>query len=124
MHLINEKKISKKFEEIYTANSNITILRPEPPGAIITQSGDIDNRLKTLFDGLKIPTIGELPSGDGPMSGETPFYCLLEDDNLITRISVTTERLLEPSKDTAYVELLIRVKTKPTRVTLGNLVLL
>src|SRR4030042_6025659 len=28
---------------------SITMLRPEEPGAIVTKSGDIDNRLKTLF---------------------------------------------------------------------------
>ena len=32
---------------------HITLLRPEPPGSIVTQGGDIDNRLKTLLDSLK-----------------------------------------------------------------------
>ncbi len=34
------------------ADLTITLLRPEPPGQIVTQSGDIDNRLKTLLDAL------------------------------------------------------------------------
>jgi len=29
-------------------------------------------------------------------SDEDPFYCLLEDDKLITKISVTTDRILLP----------------------------
>jgi hypothetical protein len=32
------------------------LLWPQPAGAIISQGGDIDNRLKTLFDSLKVPT--------------------------------------------------------------------
>ena len=40
------------------AGLNITLLRPEPPGKIVTQSGDIDNRLKTLLDALKGPDLG------------------------------------------------------------------
>ena len=31
-----------------TAELDVFFLRPEPPGALITQGGDIDNRLKTL----------------------------------------------------------------------------
>jgi hypothetical protein len=31
------------------AELSITFLRPEPPGQIITQCGDIDNRLKNTF---------------------------------------------------------------------------
>jgi hypothetical protein len=33
----------------------ITLLRPEPPGNIVTQGGDMANRLKTLLDALKVP---------------------------------------------------------------------
>jgi len=29
---------------------DIIMLRPEAPGSVVTQGGDIDNRLKTLFD--------------------------------------------------------------------------
>src|SRR2546425_13026292 len=37
------------------ANLTITLLRPGPPGSVITRGGDIDNRLKTLFDALRMP---------------------------------------------------------------------
>jgi hypothetical protein len=60
------------------------------PGRLIT-SGDIDNRLKTLFDSLRI--LGEVPAG--PTEDKKPFYVLLEDDKPITHISVETDTLLE-----------------------------
>jgi len=34
---------------------------------------------------------------DGPpQDDEDPFFCLLEDDSLVTSIAVTTDRLLTP----------------------------
>jgi hypothetical protein len=67
------------------AELNITFLRPEAPGALITQGGDIDNRIKTLLDALRIPKVmSELPPNDAPQMDENPFFCLLEDDNLVT----------------------------------------
>lgn len=96
---------------------NISILRPEPPGALITQGGDIDNRLKTLFDALRIPkNENELPKDTTPMSDEIPFFCLLEDDNLITSVSVTTDRYLIFSQDSSKVHLDIVVETHPTKM--------
>lgn len=56
------------------AELRITLLKPEPPGSIINQAGDIDNRLKTLFDALKVPEPTALPSDDGPLFSETPFF--------------------------------------------------
>jgi hypothetical protein len=35
---------------------SILFLRQEDPGALITQGGDLDGRLKTLFDALRLPT--------------------------------------------------------------------
>ena len=100
---------------------NIFMLRPEPPGAIITQAGDIDNRLKTLFDALRYPkNVGELPNGATPDKSERPFYCLLEDDILITGVSVKTDRLLEPDASTHKVQLHIQVDTKLTQTRVGN----
>lgn len=104
------------------AELKITLLRPEPPGSIITQAGDIDNRLKTLFDALKVPTESKaIPSGDTPREGEDPFYCLLEDDNLITKVQVETDRLLDECKSRSEVVLLIHVTTKATRLSWANM---
>lgn len=102
------------------ADLSVTLLRPEPPGQIVTQAGDIDNRLKTLLDALKMPSgADELPAGASP--GTDPFFCLLEDDNLITRLDVRTERLLVPDADSSDVRLLLHVRTRPTSVTWGNM---
>jgi hypothetical protein len=104
------------------ANLSVTILRPERPGGLITQGGDLDNRLKTLFDALTMPRHSNaMPSGAAPTNDETPFFfCLLEDDNLITEISVRTEQLLEPIADSSLVDLSIYVRTRVTRSTMGN----
>lgn len=100
----------------------ITMLRPEPPGSIVTHGGDIDNRLKTLLDSLKMPKeTGEIPKTDFPQEGEDPFCCLLEDDKLISKLSVATDQLLEPNQDPSIVHLLIHVRTKATRVTFHNI---
>lgn len=99
----------------------IFMLRPGAPGAIITQGGDIDNRLKTLFDALRIPqNESELPRGVPPEANETPFFCLLEDDVLISAVSVQTDRLLMPTTSTATVHLDIQVTTQPTRMVVDN----
>ncbi len=95
------------------AELQIILLRPgKPPGYIIGEGGDIDNRLNTLFDSLRIPQKKEIPSGDKPKKNEKHFLCLLEDDILITKLSVTTDRLLKPVKSESYVKLIIHVQTK------------
>lgn len=40
----------------------ILFLRRDVPGNLIASGGDIDNRIKVLFDGLKMPKIGEIGS--------------------------------------------------------------
>lgn len=94
------------------AKLQLFFLRPEPPGRLITQGGDIDNRLKTLFDALRMPRVlAEIPANDKPRSDEDPFFCLLEDDALITEVDVKTEVLLDPSANASEAQLLIRVET-------------
>lgn len=100
----------------------ITMLRPEPPGSIVTQGGDIDNRIKTLLDALRMPRVlAELSKGDTPSEGEDPFFCLLQDDNLVTKLAVSTDRLLEPVDSQSEVQLLIHVTVKQTQGTWDNL---
>ena len=98
----------------------IFLLKPEAPGAIITQAGDIDNRLKTLFDALRVPTVGEIPSSVVPQPDEDPFFCLLENDSLISRISVETDRFLVNTRTSTEVHLDIQASTRPTRTLIGN----
>lgn len=99
----------------------ITLLRPEPPGHLITRGGDIDNRLKTLFDALTMPRHANALPNDVAFDPQQPlFYCLLEDDNLVTAVSVRTEQLLEPVPEKSHVELTVHVRTRVTRQTIGN----
>lgn len=123
-------KAKRNFNFVPLVNENlnmvaelkITMLRPEPPGSIITQGGDIDNRLKTLFDALKMPSEPTaIPQDDIPSEDENPFFCLLEDDNLITKVQVETDRLLEPYQSLSEVVLLIHVTTKVTRTSYNNI---
>lgn len=94
--------VSAKLQMV--ADLKITLLRPEPPGQIVTQGGDIDNRLKTLLDALKVPNQpDDLPYGAIPSEDERPFFCLLEDDNLVTSIDIKTDRLLDHSARTSEV---------------------
>ena len=52
--------------------------------------GDLDNRIKTLFDALRMPRrnneIHWSLSGDG----RTELFCVLEDDSLISKLTVET----------------------------------
>lgn len=102
------------------AELEVLFLRPEPKGFILTGGGDIDNRLKTLLDSLRMPRNSrELPKDDKPNEEEKPFFCLLEDDSLVTSVSVSTDQLLEPI-DPGHVLAIIKVKTVQTRDTWKN----
>ncbi len=106
------------------AELDVTFLRPEPPGILVSNSGDIDNRIKTLLDALRMPqNLAEMPMNDSPSETESPFCVLLEDDSLITHLSITTDRLLEPASHQLDVILIIHVRVKVTRATLDNLTL-
>lgn len=72
----------------------VLILRVGMPGAQM-QNSDIDNRIKTLFDALQKPDGKQQLGGETPQDGEDPFFVLLEDDRLITHLSVETDTLLE-----------------------------
>ena len=100
---------------------DILFLRREPPGHLISGGGDLDNRLKVLFDALRIP------QDDNEVRGLKPngiLVCLTEDDKLITGFRVTTDRLLEPAASEAeenHVRLIINVEVKATKLTEENM---
>ena len=112
-------------ERLYlAAQLSITLLRPERPGQIIKQMGDIDNRLKTLFDALCVPPHpNQIPKGDAPSSDEMPFFCLLQDDCLVTKVSVDTQRLLtvDDTVSKSHVVILVHVKTQVTKPVVAAL---
>lgn len=104
------------------AELEIQMLWSQAPGAIVSAGGDIDNRLKTLFDSLKVPSESTaLPPGTTPRADEAPFFCLLEDDRLITRVTVETDRLLEPALDPSEVALFIRVRTRQMKTLIATI---
>jgi hypothetical protein len=102
-HLANEyKRNGFRFapivreENAFTCGIDILFLRRDNMGSIITHGGDIDNRLKSLFDAFRMPMNATELAGATPDKDEDPFFCLLEDDKLITSVSVTTDRFLTP----------------------------
>jgi hypothetical protein len=80
----------------FTCALDILFLRRDDPGNLIDNRGDIDNRIKVLFDGLRMPRDVKELGGYVIDPEEDPFFCLLEDDRLITKVSVTTDRLVIP----------------------------
>jgi hypothetical protein len=103
------------------AELRIMMLRPGPIGAILHQGGDIDNRLKTLFDALSLPQENQVRVSAAAQPFDQPVYCLLEDDRLVTLVEVRAEQLLEPVDPPSTVDLTIAVRTRTTRVTMSNM---
>ena len=102
---------------------SIVLLRRDGPGSVIS-AGDLDNRIKTLIDCLKIPKHrNELPSGAAPKADEDPFFVLLEDDNQVTGLTVETDVLLEPTENgitsSMKTHLLISVELRPYDTNFG-----
>ncbi|HMM86616.1 hypothetical protein [Azohydromonas sp.] len=100
---------------------SVLLFRQQPRGTLITDGGDIDNRLKTLLDGLRVPhgslegrkTLPDEPDPD-------PMFCLLEDDSLVTKVSVESEQLLRPARPDEVVAI-ISVHVKKTVLTHSNM---
>jgi hypothetical protein len=101
---------------------DIRFLRHEEPFKLLQQGGDIDGRIKTLFDALKMPDpkneyAGAMPTAD-------PLYVVLQDDALIHDLSIKTGRLLgNRAKDRHAIRLTIDVTIKVLRVFQQNLCL-
>jgi hypothetical protein len=106
---------------------DVLMLRVGVPGGALH---DVDNRLKTIFDALRMPKdaneLGARTSAgiQTPAADERPFLVLLEDDRLITHVAVSTDMLLEPVSDPPSrdeVRLLIHVTVRPYDVNMENL---
>jgi hypothetical protein len=71
---------------------------------------DLDNRVKGVLDALSIPQDNQLP--DDVANDPAPFFCLLENDNLVTRLQIQANQLPlppAPNESDAYVEVNIDV---------------
>jgi hypothetical protein len=77
---------------------DILILRRDEPHRVMSGAGDLDNRVKTLIDGLKMPSQRSEMGAAVPSDDEDPFFCLLEDDKLIYDFRVQSDRLLVPAE--------------------------
>lgn len=121
------EKGGRRFAPLVTPRLNlyaeisVLLFRQQPRGELITNGGDLDNRLKTLLDGLRVPH-GSLEGQ--PLSPEQqdpqPFYCLLEDDSLVTKVSVESEQLLRPANPDEVVAI-IGVHVKKTVLSHANM---
>ena len=93
---------------------DILFLSHDQPGDLIKHGGDIDNRIKVLFDALRMPQNKTELKDQIPEKDEDPFFCLLQDDKQIIEVKITTDRLLTPitdNKNSKDVHLVIHVKT-------------
>ena len=101
---------------------DILFLRPDQH-PLIKDGGDIDNRLKTLFDAFRVPETAD-GLGGKTVKDEDPLFVFLQDDSLISEIRVNTDNLLRlpQTRDlsAADVFMVINVKLKPTERTAHN----
>lgn len=106
---------------------DVLFLRHDPPGSVYN-AGDLDNRVKTLIDALRMPN-GQRELGTAATassSDEKPFFCLLEDDQLISSLKVDACRYLIPpagKKDEhkKEVHVVVGVEVRPFRTSMFNL---
>jgi hypothetical protein len=107
-----------------TAELDVLLLRKWPAGGVLVGEGDIDNSLKVLFDALSVPTPQQVePCAGARATMVDPFFTLLEDDALVTRVNVDTAQLLG-DHDPKVVKAVIRVQTRVSEQMYGNLHLL
>lgn len=79
---------------------HILLLRPKPLSRAILSASDLDGQLATLFDALSMPRhADQLRGNETPQEDEKPFYVLMEDDSMVTDLSVETGILLEETRD-------------------------
>ncbi len=127
----DELSVLKKVEDItfaplvssvlkFICELDIILLWPEEQGLISDHGGDIDNRLKTLFDALQCPNVDQIISVKNKFSFDDPFFVLLENDKLITSVNIKTGTLLNPPSK-ADVSILIHVKTKAIDLMVGTI---
>src|SRR5687768_9285606 len=86
--------------------------------------GDIDNRLKTLFDALRVPgvpqEIASTPDHSRPTNLTSPYWRTMRS----SRVSTSKPIGLLAAPDPSQVRLIIRVNIRASRVIFGNPALL
>jgi hypothetical protein len=91
-------------------------------GGLLDHQGDLDGKLKALIDALRMPHEDrELPA-DVTHDGNV-FFCVLEDDRLVTKIGIETRNILGPrpaKADQTKVDVDIELRIYPVH-TVGNI---
>jgi hypothetical protein len=120
---VNNRKYAPLIAKDLGAELDIVFLRQQAKGQLVGEGGDIDNRLKTLFDALRMPSKAEVQQlGVVVEQDDDPLHCLLKDDALIHRVNVETDRLLKDADPKALMAI-IQVTVAVTRVTWDTLAL-
>jgi hypothetical protein len=72
---------------------------------------------------LRIPKANERYTELTPAPDEVPFFVLLEEDELVTKLTVETDQLLEFEKPDGIqdVRVVITVRIRPYKMHIGNL---
>lgn len=92
------------------------------------QNADSDNIVKVIADSLKMPQYtGDLPHDAQPQEDETPFFVLMQDDSLVSKITSTSDELLQPILGKTQIErsdtrVMIEVYIRPNFPTNMNLI--
>jgi hypothetical protein len=95
-----------------TCTIDILFLRKDST-EVVSNCGDLDNRIKNLFDALRMPELNE----QRPEGLENPLYVLAEDDRLITSFAIRTDRLLSRPQDSPEAVMLVMdVVIAPSRI--------
>lgn len=70
----------------------------EPGNGLPFPTGDTDNHLKALIDGLRMPNNKNEIRQEKPKKGEKVFHVLMEDDGIVRKIEIEHQKLLFDSK--------------------------
>jgi hypothetical protein len=104
----------------------ILFLRKDQLRSVVRSTGDIDGKIKTILDALRYPKDkAEFGAYELPSDDEKPFYCLLQDDKLISKLSVETDLLLRPTSGEEHNPhdslVIITIRIRPMTVTWDNI---
>ena len=92
------------------------------------QNADSDNIVKSLVHSLKMPqSADELPNDARPQQDEIPFFVLMQDDGLLSKITSIRDELLQPvlgknQIDRSDTRVTIDVHVRPNFPTNTNLI--
>src|SRR5207302_1911391 len=105
------------------AELDVFLLAANLPGGLIRRGGDIDNRLKTLFDALSVPANAQQVPNNPDVESDKRIFCLLEDDKLVISVTASNDRLLSLPDNSNDVLVVLRVHPLAFRATMANVAL-